>query len=406
MVSRIAPLVGHSSTSALLGQWKQPVLAPAGCKYNCLPIILPGGQTFCVSIIATQRVYRKGFVGGRETKDEVSHPPITSAAEPTEPRQLRLGFRVLLVRLLHLHMRFTYSTTRDQAHSPGCHFLKHRIERPLTFTRPTITFTMSTDPADPADQPSEGTPPATQTQSTTEPNTNSTSNPTQQPESNPLEPTLANSPDLDTEMNTQQPPSSADPMNMGGSSDTLPGVHHLPTQEQRTTQIPAVLEPRIPQKKDASLREFLGQMDDYAPLIPDSVTDYYLTLAGLPPPPETDRRLARLLALATQKFVADVAADAYQYSRIRSTNTTSNNPLTGLGGAAGFGMNMPGPAAGDEGGGGGKGGKKDAGAAAGKSGPLGGPRAGYGAGGGNGRWTGEDGADDGGFGHGGGGVWG
>jgi transcription initiation factor TFIID subunit 10 len=135
----------------------------------------------------------------------------------------------------------------------------------------------------------------------------------------------------------------------------------------------AVLEPRIPQKKDASLREFLGKMDDYTPLIPDAVTDYYLTLAGLPPPPQTDRRLARLLALATQKFIADIAADAYQYSRIRSTNTTSNNPLTGLGGAAGFGMG----AGGGEGEGGPAKGKKDAG----KNAPLGGPRAGYGGGG-------------------------
>ena len=127
-------------------------------------------------------------------------------------------------------------------------------------------------------------------------------------------------------------------------------------------------------------------MDDYAPLIPDAVTDYYLTLAGLPPPPETDRRLARLLALATQKFIADVAADAYQYSRIRSTNTTSNNPLTGLGGAAGFGtmMNAVPPAAdGAEGGAGKKG--KDAG----KSGPVGGPRAGYGGGGASGGGAGR-----------------
>jgi transcription initiation factor TFIID subunit 10 len=176
--------------------------------------------------------------------------------------------------------------------------------------------------------------------------------------------------DLDAEIN---PNSSTDTMAMETTQDapaapSAPQVNGLPS-------IPAVLEPRIPQKKDTSLREFLGKMDDYAPLIPDAVTDYYLTLAGLPPPPETDRRLARLLALATQKFIADIAADAYQYSRIRSTNTTSNNPLTGLGGAAGFGMNMP------QGGDGGEGaagkGKKDAGKAA----PLGGPRAGYGGGG-------------------------
>ncbi|KAK4981586.1 hypothetical protein LTR66_009870 [Elasticomyces elasticus] len=137
----------------------------------------------------------------------------------------------------------------------------------------------------------------------------------------------------------------------------------------------APFEARIPAKKDASLREFLGKMDDYAPIIPDAVTNYYLTLAGLPPPPATSPQLARLLALATQKFIADIAADAYQYSRIRSTNTTSNNPLTGLGGAAGFGMVATADAAGAEGkpGKGDKGGKGAA--------PLGGPRAGYGGGG-------------------------
>ena len=124
------------------------------------------------------------------------------------------------------------------------------------------------------------------------------------------------------------------------TAEQEPSDNPLPTTN--TQDLQTVLEPRIPQKKDASLRSFLSKMDDYTPLIPDAVTDYYLTLAGLPPPPETDRRLARLLALATQKFVADIAADAYQYSRIRSTNTTSNNPLTGLGGAAGYGVSAAG----------------------------------------------------------------
>ncbi|QIW99045.1 hypothetical protein AMS68_004563 [Peltaster fructicola] len=145
--------------------------------------------------------------------------------------------------------------------------------------------------------------------------------------------------------------------------------------------LPTVIppEPSIPAKKDTTLRSFLAKSDQYTPLIPDAVTDYYLTLAGLPPPPETDRRLARLLALATQKFIADIAADAYQYSRIRSTNTTSNNPLTGLGGAAGF-MGGIAPAAGGDGEGTGKKGKD-----AGKAAPIGGPRAGFGGGGAGGQ---------------------
>jgi transcription initiation factor TFIID subunit 10 len=195
--------------------------------------------------------------------------------------------------------------------------------------------------------------------------------------------------DVDTEMQTDSSHTmdnssnakSANANMMDGANDEPPAVPQIET--------------RMPAKKDVALRDFLSKMDEYAPIvsevlsrvantramsentftytfdqIPDAVTNYYLTLAGLPPPPATPPHLARLLALAAQKFIADIAADAYQYSRIRSTNTTSNNPLTGLGGAAGFGM-MPT----EEGGAKGKG--KDAG----KGAQLGGPRPGYGGGG-------------------------
>lgn len=209
---------------------------------------------------------------------------------------------------------------------------------------------------------------------------NASNNDTQQTTNSTEDSTLDNQQERDLDAEIQHPQSSTDTMNANESSSSAaaPAAASQGAEANGLNNIPAVVEPRIPQKKDTSLREFLGKMDDYAPLIPDAVTDYYLTLAGLPPPPETDRRLARLLALATQKFIADIAADAYQYSRIRSTNTTSNNPMTGLGGAAGFNLGQ----------GGGEGdagkGKKDAGKAA----PLGGPRAGYGgggAGGGQGR---------------------
>ncbi|CBX92378.1 hypothetical protein IAQ61_006233 [Plenodomus lingam] len=121
----------------------------------------------------------------------------------------------------------------------------------------------------------------------------------------------------------------ADAMNLDGATDAEPTAVNGVTDEAVT------FEARIPAKKDATLREFLGKMDEYAPIIPDAVTNYYLTRAGLPPPPQTSPHLARLLALATQKFIADIAADAYQFSRIRSSNTTSNNPMGGLGGTSG-----------------------------------------------------------------------
>lgn len=128
--------------------------------------------------------------------------------------------------------------------------------------------------------------------------------------------------------------------------------------EEQPADVP-LIDPRLPTRKDTSLRDFLSKIDDYAPIvrailfppplypyhkltsytkqIPEGVTNYYMTKAGLPPPPYTDPRLARLLALATQKFIADIAADAYQYSRIRASNSSAaNNPMGNLGAAAGY----------------------------------------------------------------------
>lgn len=160
-----------------------------------------------------------------------------------------------------------------------------------------------------------------------------------------------------------------------------------PTQTQTQSTLPTQ------SRKDVTLREFLSKMDDYAPIIPDAVTAHYLTLAGLPPPSAADPSgastgttplpLARLLALATQKFVADIAADAYQYSRIRANNTSAASnalggaglPLVpgGAGASAGPGVGVGGPA-------GGKGGQNA---------QLGVQRAGFGGGGQGGSGTGK-----------------
>ncbi|KAI2625294.1 transcription initiation factor IID, TAF10 subunit [Hypomontagnella submonticulosa] len=136
--------------------------------------------------------------------------------------------------------------------------------------------------------------------------------------------------------------------------------------QQNEEDVVLPMEPKMPTRKDTSLKEFLTKMDDYAPIIPDAVTNYYMAKAGLPPPPQTDPRLARLIALAVQKFVADIAADAYQYSRIRASNTSANNPMGNLGAAAG--LQIPGQT---------QAGAKDQG----RGGPLGIQRAGYGGGG-------------------------
>ncbi|KIK09060.1 hypothetical protein K443DRAFT_672095 [Laccaria amethystina LaAM-08-1] len=87
-------------------------------------------------------------------------------------------------------------------------------------------------------------------------------------------------------------------------------------------------------RKDRTLAEFMLMLDDYEPLIPNEVTDYYLQRVGFEC---EDVRLKRLLSLAAQKFVSDIASDAYQHARIR-TNAAGgrvrvNQPFSGPGSA-------------------------------------------------------------------------
>lgn len=74
-------------------------------------------------------------------------------------------------------------------------------------------------------------------------------------------------------------------------------------------------------RKDKTLNEVLDLMEDNPPIIPDPVIDYYLMKNGFSC---ADARVKRLLALATQKFVSDIAGDAYEYSRIRSSVALHN----------------------------------------------------------------------------------
>ncbi|KAJ6581327.1 transcription initiation factor IID TAF10 subunit [Mycena capillaripes] len=87
-------------------------------------------------------------------------------------------------------------------------------------------------------------------------------------------------------------------------------------------------------RKDRTLAEFMLMLDDYEPLIPNEVTDYYLQRVGFEC---EDVRLKRLLSLAAQKFVSDIAADAYQHARIRTNaaggRARTNQPFTGPGSA-------------------------------------------------------------------------
>ncbi|KAK6197987.1 putative transcription initiation factor TFIID subunit [Scheffersomyces amazonensis] len=97
------------------------------------------------------------------------------------------------------------------------------------------------------------------------------------------------------------------------------------TTTTTTTATSAPLIPDLPEltRKDMTLKKVLDLMDDeFQPIIPDVITDYYLAKNGF----ETSNiKIKRLLALATQKFVSDITQDAYEYSRIRNSSAVYNS---------------------------------------------------------------------------------
>ncbi|XP_021755594.1 transcription initiation factor TFIID subunit 10-like [Chenopodium quinoa] len=72
---------------------------------------------------------------------------------------------------------------------------------------------------------------------------------------------------------------------------------------------------------DAALSEFLASLMDYTPTIPDELVEHYLAKSGFQCP---DVRLIRLVAVATQKFISEVATDAFQHCKARQSSVVKD----------------------------------------------------------------------------------
>jgi transcription initiation factor TFIID subunit 10 len=67
--------------------------------------------------------------------------------------------------------------------------------------------------------------------------------------------------------------------------------------------------------------DFITQLEEYTPTIPDSVTTHFLSTAGLQ---TDDPRIVRLVSLATQKFISDIANDALQHCKMRGAGQAAS----------------------------------------------------------------------------------
>ncbi|CAK9871228.1 unnamed protein product [Sphagnum jensenii] len=85
-------------------------------------------------------------------------------------------------------------------------------------------------------------------------------------------------------------------------------------EQQQQQQVPFTGEQLQQVHNEGALIDFLSSLLDYTPTIPDELAEHYLSRSGFQCP---DIRVTRLVSVAAQKFIGEIASDALQYCKIR-----------------------------------------------------------------------------------------
>ncbi|GAA5907528.1 Taf10p [Sporobolomyces salmoneus] len=123
----------------------------------------------------------------------------------------------------------------------------------------------------------------------------------------------------------QQPVASTSQLQRSTSTATSSQPTAFPGSSSAAMDPPKSKKETEQDQRDIELAQLLEQMDEYKPVIPDEVTDYYLQRSGFD---TNDVRVKRLLALAAQKFIASISQDAFQHARARTGGNSTKNSAT------------------------------------------------------------------------------
>lgn len=65
--------------------------------------------------------------------------------------------------------------------------------------------------------------------------------------------------------------------------------------------------------KDEEFNDFKNKLEEYLPIIPDSVLEFYMQKSGIT---SSDKNVKKLVSLLSHKFISDIVNSSLQYHKI------------------------------------------------------------------------------------------
>ncbi|XP_017851590.1 transcription initiation factor TFIID subunit 10 isoform X1 [Drosophila busckii] len=93
---------------------------------------------------------------------------------------------------------------------------------------------------------------------------------------------------------------------------------HIDAQSDEETDEESLEVEEVPvTSEEVEMDELLTQLEDYAPTMPDALTLSIMQGCGFG---AVDPRIVRIVSVCAQKFISDIANDALQHCKTRTTN--------------------------------------------------------------------------------------